>query len=128
MNGAEQYNYRVVRQFTIATVLWGVVGMMVGVLIAAQLLWPALNFDIPWLSYGRLQIAQHFLSTGDARQALSEGEQASALVPNNLMNEPERKKAAKSNPYSFAHVVKPRINFPDEVQKTDQQLFDFANS
>ncbi len=36
------------------------------------------------VAYGRLQIAQHFLSAGDARQALSEGEQASALVPNNL--------------------------------------------
>src|SRR5262245_11904704 len=50
-----------------------------------------------------------------------------ALLPNNLLNEPERKKAARANPYSFAHVVKPRINFPDGVEKTDQQLFDFAN-
>ncbi|MDE2121535.1 MAG: cytochrome-c oxidase, cbb3-type subunit I, partial [Betaproteobacteria bacterium] len=49
------YNYSVVRQFAIATVVWGVVGMLVGVLIAAQLLWPELNFDIPWLSYGRLR-------------------------------------------------------------------------
>ena len=37
------------------TVVWGVVGMLVGVIIAAQLLWPELNFDIPWLSYGRLR-------------------------------------------------------------------------
>src|SRR3546814_11667779 len=29
--------------------------MGVGVFIAAQLYWPALNFDIPWLSYGRLR-------------------------------------------------------------------------
>jgi cytochrome c oxidase cbb3-type subunit 1 len=49
------YNYKVVRQFTIATVLWGVVGMLAGVFIAAQLLWPELNFDIAWLSYGRLR-------------------------------------------------------------------------
>ncbi|MGZ3180993.1 MAG: cytochrome-c oxidase, cbb3-type subunit I [Telluria sp.] len=49
------YNYKVVRQFAIATVVWGVVGMLVGVLIAAQLAWPALNFDIPWLTYGRLR-------------------------------------------------------------------------
>jgi cytochrome c oxidase cbb3-type subunit 1 len=49
------YNYKVVRQFTIATVFWGVVGMLVGVVIAAQLAWPALNFDIAWLSYGRLR-------------------------------------------------------------------------
>jgi cytochrome c oxidase cbb3-type subunit I len=49
------YNYKVVRQFAIMTVVWGIVGMAVGVLIAAQLLWPALNFDIAWLSYGRLR-------------------------------------------------------------------------
>ncbi len=49
------YNYKVVRQFTVATVIWGVVGMLVGVYIAAELIWPALNFDIPWLSYGRLR-------------------------------------------------------------------------
>ena len=56
MQSAEgTYNYKVVRQFAIATVVWGVVGMLVGVIIAAQLLWPELNFDIPWLSYGRLR-------------------------------------------------------------------------
>ena len=49
------YNYKVVRQFAIMTVVWGIVGMTVGVLIAAQLVWPALNFDIPWLTYGRLR-------------------------------------------------------------------------
>jgi len=54
-NEATSYNYTVVRQFAIMTVVWGVVGMLVGVLIAAQLLWPELNLDIPWLSYGRLR-------------------------------------------------------------------------
>ena len=49
------YNDKVVRQFTVMTVVWGIVGMLVGVLIAAQLYWPALNFDLPWLSYGRLR-------------------------------------------------------------------------
>jgi cytochrome c oxidase cbb3-type subunit I len=49
------YNYKIVRQFAIATVVWGVIGMLAGVWIAAQLAWPALNFDIPWLSYGRLR-------------------------------------------------------------------------
>jgi cytochrome c oxidase cbb3-type subunit 1 len=48
------YNYTVVRQFTIMTVVWGIVGMAVGVLIAAQLIWPELNLA-PWLSYGRLR-------------------------------------------------------------------------
>ena len=49
------YNYKVVRQFAIMTVVWGIVGMAVGVFIAAQLAWPALNFDTPWLSFGRLR-------------------------------------------------------------------------
>jgi cytochrome c oxidase cbb3-type subunit 1 len=44
-----------VRAFALAAVLWGVVGMTVGVFIAAQLAWPELNFGIPWLSYGRLR-------------------------------------------------------------------------
>ena len=49
------YNYKVVRQFSIMTVVWGVVGMLVGVIIAAELLWPDLFFGVPWLSYGRLR-------------------------------------------------------------------------
>jgi cytochrome c oxidase cbb3-type subunit 1 len=44
-----------VRILTLAAVLWGIVGMAVGVLIASQLTWPELNFGIPWLSYGRLR-------------------------------------------------------------------------
>ena len=55
MQAETTYNYKVVRQFAFMTVVWGVVGMLVGVIIAAQLLWPALNFDVPWLSYGRLR-------------------------------------------------------------------------
>ena len=49
------YNTQVVRWFAIMTSVWGLVGMLVGLLIAGQLAWPALNFDIPWLSYGRLR-------------------------------------------------------------------------
>ena len=49
------YNYKVVRQFAIMTVVWGIVGMGLGVLIAAQLAWPWLNFDLPWTSFGRLR-------------------------------------------------------------------------
>jgi cytochrome c oxidase cbb3-type subunit I len=52
---AETFNYKVVRQFAIMTVVWGIVGMSVGVLIAAQMIWPALNFDTPWLTFGRLR-------------------------------------------------------------------------
>lgn len=52
---AAHYNDTVVRQFSILSVVVGVVGMLVGVIIAAQLAWPELNFGIPWLSYGRLR-------------------------------------------------------------------------
>ncbi|MBL8394123.1 MAG: cytochrome-c oxidase, cbb3-type subunit I [Candidatus Accumulibacter sp.] len=47
------YNYKVVRQFAVMTVIWGIVGMLVGVIIAAQLVWPELN--IGWLHFGRLR-------------------------------------------------------------------------
>ncbi|MDK1022853.1 MAG: cytochrome-c oxidase, cbb3-type subunit I [Gammaproteobacteria bacterium] len=50
-----EYNYKVVRQFAVMTVVWGVIGMLVGVIIAGQLAWPALNFDTPWFSFGRLR-------------------------------------------------------------------------
>ena len=52
---AVDYNFDVVRQFTVMTVIWGLFGTLVGVLIAAQLIWPALNFDTPWLTYSRLR-------------------------------------------------------------------------
>ena len=52
---ATTYNDKVVRQFAIMTVIWGVVGMLVGVIIAAQLAWPELNLGIEYLSFGRLR-------------------------------------------------------------------------
>src|SRR5512137_1058795 len=54
---AATFNYKVVRQFAIMTVVWGIVGMLVGVIIAAQLLLPDFFLwdGIPWLSYGRLR-------------------------------------------------------------------------
>ena len=55
MVNQDTYNYRVVRQFAIMTIVWGIVGMAVGVLIAAQMAWPVLNFDIPWLTFSRLR-------------------------------------------------------------------------
>ncbi|BCB25865.1 cytochrome c oxidase, cbb3-type subunit I [Sulfurimicrobium lacus] len=54
MEAQTTYNYKVVRQFAIMTVVWGIVGMLVGVIIASQLIWPELNFE-PWLTYGRLR-------------------------------------------------------------------------
>jgi cytochrome c oxidase cbb3-type subunit 1 len=49
------YNYKVVRQFAIMTVVWGIIGMFLGVVLAAQLVWPQLNLDLPWTSFGRLR-------------------------------------------------------------------------
>ena len=49
------YNDKVVRQFAVMAVVWGVVGMAVGLFIAAQLVWPGLNLDIPWLTFSRLR-------------------------------------------------------------------------
>ena len=54
-SAAPMYTDDAVRWFALATVVWGVVGMLVGVIIAAQLAWPQLNLGIPWLSYGRLR-------------------------------------------------------------------------
>lgn len=50
-----EYNDRIVRHFLLATVIWGAVGMLVGVLIASQLNFWRLNFDLPWLTFGRLR-------------------------------------------------------------------------
>jgi cytochrome c oxidase cbb3-type subunit I len=49
------YNYKVIRQFAVMTVVWGIVGMLVGVVIAAQFVWPDLTYGVPWLSFGRLR-------------------------------------------------------------------------
>ncbi len=50
-----EFNDRVVRQFLLATVLWGVVGMLVGVLVATQLNFWQANFATSWLTFGRLR-------------------------------------------------------------------------
>ena len=52
---AAHYEDTVIRQFAVMAVVWGVVGMAVGLFIAAQLAWPELGAGIPWLSYGRLR-------------------------------------------------------------------------
>ncbi|MEQ1850391.1 MAG: cytochrome-c oxidase, cbb3-type subunit I [Chthoniobacteraceae bacterium] len=50
-----QYNDKVVRQFMVASLFWGIVGMVVGLLIALQLAFFQLNFDTSWLTFGRLR-------------------------------------------------------------------------
>jgi cytochrome c oxidase cbb3-type subunit 1 len=50
------YNYKVIHQFSIMTVVWGIVGMLVGVVIAAQLTWSGLNPPgLEWFHFGRLR-------------------------------------------------------------------------
>ena len=49
------YDNKIVRDFTIASLVFGVVGMLVGVLIASQLFAPELNFSIPFLTFGRIR-------------------------------------------------------------------------
>ncbi len=49
------YDDDIVRMFFAATVLWGVVGMLVGVLIALQLAWWPANLGLPWTTFGRLR-------------------------------------------------------------------------
>lgn len=55
MSSAQAYNYTVVRQFAVMSIIWAIVGMLVGVIIAFQLAYPALNLDLPWTSFGRLR-------------------------------------------------------------------------
>src|SRR3954452_16900638 len=49
------YNERVIRQFTIATMFWGIVAFLVGVVIASQLAFPIFNFGLEWTTFGRLR-------------------------------------------------------------------------
>src|ERR1044072_3083348 len=50
-----EFNDKVVRQFVLATLIWGVVGMLVGVLVASQLNFWQLNFGSQSLTFGRLR-------------------------------------------------------------------------
>jgi cytochrome c oxidase cbb3-type subunit I/II len=50
-----EFNDKVVRQFLLASVIWGAVGMLVGTLVATQLNYWQANFNLPWLTFGRLR-------------------------------------------------------------------------
>jgi cytochrome c oxidase cbb3-type subunit I len=51
----EQYNYDIVRKFTVMTLVWGVLGMAAGLFAALQLAYPVLNFGIPEITFGRIR-------------------------------------------------------------------------
>ncbi|MFZ9461185.1 MAG: cbb3-type cytochrome c oxidase subunit I, partial [Opitutales bacterium] len=50
-----RYDDEIVRRFTLASVLWGVAGLLFGLIIALQLAFPALNLGIPYTTFGRLR-------------------------------------------------------------------------
>ncbi len=49
------YDNKIVKNFAYATLFWGVVGMVVGLLLALQFIWPALTFGIPYTTFGRIR-------------------------------------------------------------------------
>jgi cytochrome c oxidase cbb3-type subunit I/II len=49
------YDNRIVKNFAFATILWGVVGMIAGLLIAVQIYLPAANFGLPFTTFGRVR-------------------------------------------------------------------------
>jgi len=57
---AETYNDEIVRLFLLAAAVWGVVGMAIGVYAAGLMVWPDLDFGVPWLSFGRIRPAHTF--------------------------------------------------------------------
>src|SRR5690606_17516168 len=48
------YDNQIVRNFGIATIFWGIVGMTVGLLVAVQLVWPFMNFELQYTTLGRI--------------------------------------------------------------------------
>lgn len=50
-----KYDNKITKYFIIATVIFGLVGMLVGLLIATQLVFPSMNFGLQYTSFGRLR-------------------------------------------------------------------------
>ncbi|MFV0279932.1 MAG: cytochrome-c oxidase, cbb3-type subunit I [Rhodoblastus sp.] len=55
IDGKPNYNYGPIKFTAVASMIWGVAGFLVGLIAALQLAYPALNFDLPWISFGRLR-------------------------------------------------------------------------
>ncbi|GAL02486.1 cytochrome c oxidase subunit CcoN [Photobacterium aphoticum] len=49
------YSIKVVKYFIVASLVWAFIGMLIGVILAAQLYWPSLNFDSEYFQFGRLR-------------------------------------------------------------------------
>lgn len=55
IDGKPNYNMEPVKFATVAAMVWGIAGFTVGLIIALQLAFPVLNFDLPWINFGRLR-------------------------------------------------------------------------
>jgi len=55
INGRPNYNLGPIKFASVMAMFWGIAGFTVGLLIASQLAWPWLNFDLPWTTFGRLR-------------------------------------------------------------------------
>ena len=55
INGRPNYNMGPIKFSSFMAMFWGIAGFLVGLIIASQLAWPALNLDLPWTSFGRLR-------------------------------------------------------------------------
>ncbi|GGF81093.1 cytochrome c oxidase subunit 1 [Azorhizobium oxalatiphilum] len=55
IDGKPNYNMAPVKVATLLAMFWGIAGFLIGVIIALQMAYPALNFDLPWISFGRLR-------------------------------------------------------------------------
>ena len=49
------YDNKIVKMFAYATLFWGIVGMLVGVLVAIQLVYPSFNFNFAFTTFGRVR-------------------------------------------------------------------------
>jgi len=55
INGRPNYNLGPIKFASLAALFWGFAGMFIGVWIASELAFPWLNFDLPWINFGRLR-------------------------------------------------------------------------
>ena len=67
------YDDAIVRMFVTATLIWGLVGFLAGMVLAMQLPFPTLNGGIEWITFGRLRplhtnaVIFAFAGNGDLR-------------------------------------------------------------
>ena len=55
IDGKPNYNYGPVKFTSLAALFWGMAGFLVGLYLALELAFPVLNFDLPWINFGRLR-------------------------------------------------------------------------